>query len=158
MTKRTKVTREYLKSRIANEAYVILPDERTTICMLTMVNGFTVCGESSCVSKENFVKDLGEGYAFADALNKAWDFEGYLLAEELNPDLEKIARLCHEVNRAYCQAMDDDSQPAWDEAPDWQRDSAMNGVEAHLMHSLTPEESHNLWMKQKEVMAGSMVQ
>lgn len=150
MTKRTKVTESYLKSHIVNEEYLVLPDGRTTICMLTMVNGFTVRGESSCVSKENFVKDLGEGYAFADALNNAWAFEGYLLAEELNPDPEKIARLCHEVNRAYCRAMDDDSQPPWDEAPDWQRDSAIRGVENNLLSNLTPEESHNLWMMQKE--------
>lgn len=30
----------------------------------------------------------------------------------------QIAQVCHEVNRAYCQALGDDSQPAWDDAPD----------------------------------------
>lgn len=36
--------------------------------------------------------------------------------------LDKIARVCHEVNRAYCQALGDNSQPAWEDAPAWQRE------------------------------------
>lgn len=34
---------------------------------------------------------------------------------------DQIARVCHEVNRAYCQALGDNSQPTWEEAPQWQR-------------------------------------
>ena len=39
-------------------------------------------------------------------------------------EMDSIARVCHEVNRAYCQALGDDSQPTWEEAPEWQRASA----------------------------------
>ena len=46
--------------------------------------------------------------------------------------VEEIARVAHEVNRAYCQALGDDSQPAWEVAPQWQRDSAINGVTFHI--------------------------
>ena len=49
-----------------------------------MQNGFTVRGESSCVSAENFNKALGEKYAYAKAFDAAWAFEGYLLAELLH--------------------------------------------------------------------------
>ena len=35
--------------------------------------------------------------------------------QELN--IEKIAKACHEVNRAYCLALGDTSQPAWEDAP-----------------------------------------
>lgn len=77
----TKVTREHLGMRIASADYVVMPDGRTTVCQLTMQNGFTVRGESSCVSAENFNKELGEKYAYEKAFDAAWAFEGYLLAE-----------------------------------------------------------------------------
>ena len=81
MTTPTKVTREHLGMRIASADYVVMPDGRTTVCQLTMQNGFTVRGESSCVSIENFNKELGEKYAYEKAFDSAWAFEGYLLAE-----------------------------------------------------------------------------
>ena len=62
---------------------------------------------------------------------------------------EKIARIAHEVNRAYCGAIGDHSQPPWDEAPQWQRDSAIAGVRAHMKGGLTPEQSHESWLAHK---------
>lgn len=63
---------------------------------------------------------------------------------------EKIAQACHEVNRAYCQAIGDNSQPAWADAPQWQKDSAMLGVQLHLQNpSAGPQASHESWMAQK---------
>ena len=43
-------------------------------------------------------------------------------------DIELIARVCHEANRAYCAALGDASQAEWDKASDWQKDSVRNGV------------------------------
>jgi hypothetical protein len=64
--------------------------------------------------------------------------------------IEQIARVAHHVNRAYCQAMGDNSQPEWEDAPDWQRESAISGVELHLQNpNMTPEMSHSAWMKVK---------
>lgn len=60
------------------------------------------------------------------------------------------ARVAHEVNRAYCQALGDDSQPAWEDAPDWQKESAAMGVAFHLANpDAGPEASHNSWSAQK---------
>lgn len=59
------------------------------------------------------------------------------------------ARVCHEVNRAYCQAIGDDSQPSWDDAPDWQKESALLGVDLHTHNDVGPEASHESWMAQK---------
>lgn len=81
MTLPTKVTKEALQAKIASIDYVVMPDGRTTVCQLTMQNGFTVRGESSCVSVENFNKELGEKYAYEKAFDAAWAFEGYLPAE-----------------------------------------------------------------------------
>lgn len=64
--------------------------------------------------------------------------------------MEEIARLCHNVNRAYCKSIGDDSQPTWKESPEWQKVSAIRGVLYHLRNDVTPEESHVSWMKEKE--------
>lgn len=63
---------------------------------------------------------------------------------------ESIARVAHEVNRAYCQALGDNSQPPWNDAPQWQRESAMLGVRLHLENpDAGPQASHESWMAQK---------
>ena len=64
--------------------------------------------------------------------------------------IEKIAEVTHEVNRAYCAAIGDSSQPAWIDAPEWQRGSIVRGVIAHLNEDLTPEQSHDSWLAVKE--------
>ena len=64
-------------------------------------------------------------------------------------DLDKIAKICHEANRAYCQTLGDYSQDTWDVAPAWQRASARAGVDLHLMGDFGPEASHIAWMKMK---------
>jgi len=61
-----------------------------------------------------------------------------------------IAKVAHETNRHYCQTIGDDSQLLWEDAPDWQKDSAVNGVKFHLEN---PEAgcsaSHESWLKEK---------
>tara|TARA_Y100001938_G_scaffold140488_1_gene208738 strand:- start:287 stop:673 length:387 start_codon:yes stop_codon:yes gene_type:complete len=63
--------------------------------------------------------------------------------------IEHAARTCHEVNRAYCQGLGDDSQPSWDEAPEWQKASARAGVRLHWSQDVGPEASHESWYAQK---------
>jgi hypothetical protein len=59
--------------------------------------------------------------------------------------------IAHEVNRAYCESVGDTSQPPWTQAPDWQKASARNGVDAALADpSRTPRQSHEGWMREKE--------
>jgi hypothetical protein len=66
-------------------------------------------------------------------------------------NLEQVAKVAHEINRAYCQAIGDNSQPTWEDAPEWQKSSAVNGVKFHLENSNAgPDASHNSWLKQKE--------
>lgn len=64
-------------------------------------------------------------------------------------NISDIARIAHEANRAYCISIGDLSQLPWPQAPDWQRKSAVVGVRAHLASDLTPEQSHEAWMKHK---------
>jgi hypothetical protein len=61
-----------------------------------------------------------------------------------------IARVCHEANREYCSTLGDHTQPPWDEAPEWQTDSAVSGVEFHLANpEATAAASHENWLKDK---------
>lgn len=61
-----------------------------------------------------------------------------------------IAKACHEVNKVYCESIGDNSQVSWNDAPQWQKDSAMSGVRYHLHYpDSTPEDSHNSWLKEK---------
>ena len=54
------------------------------------------------------------------------------------------------MNRAYCQALVDHSQVPWEDAPQWQRDSAMLGVRLHIENpEAGPQVSHESWMAQK---------
>lgn len=65
-------------------------------------------------------------------------------------NITQIARVAHEINRAYCFALGDNSQPAWESAPAWQRDSAVKGVEFHLNNPGTPPSaSHDAWLQEK---------
>lgn len=63
--------------------------------------------------------------------------------------VDAVAKICHEANRALCSALGDNSQPAWDDAPDWQKASARNGVEFHVMNNAPASASHENWMKEK---------
>lgn len=63
----------------------------------------------------------------------------------------EIAKLCHEVNRAYCSALGDTSHLPWDDAPGWQRDSAIKGVRSLLAGQITsPEATHEAWLAYKQ--------
>ena len=62
----------------------------------------------------------------------------------------EIARVAHEVNRAYCEALGDHSQTSWETAPQWQQDSAVTGVNLHLDNpDAGPQASHESWLAEK---------
>lgn len=78
-----KLTMNDILDKVKGATYTVLPDGRTTICQLTLENGFSVEGKSACVDIANFNKATGEQYAYNNAVDKIWELEGYLLAETL---------------------------------------------------------------------------
>ena len=64
--------------------------------------------------------------------------------------LSAVAQVCHEANRGYCAALGDNSQLPWDEAPEWQKKSAVDGVLFCIENpSAPPSASHDSWLAQK---------
>jgi len=82
-----RLTPELIDAKIKSTDYHVFPDTCLTVCCLTLVNGFTVTGESACASPENFDKEIGQSIAFGNARDKIWALEGYLLKERLHQSL-----------------------------------------------------------------------
>jgi hypothetical protein len=76
-----RITIDHLNSIIVAEQFERPIGTTLTICILSLRNGFTVTGESACVDPANFDKTKGEEIARANAFDKLWPLEGYLLAE-----------------------------------------------------------------------------
>tara|TARA_Y100000310_G_C20613136_1_gene779111 strand:+ start:338 stop:859 length:522 start_codon:yes stop_codon:yes gene_type:complete len=81
------------------------------------------------------------------AINES-ERDALALANEM--DDESIARVCHEVNRALCEAFGDTSQPSWEDAPPWQKESGRMGVAMHRAADVGPEANHVAWMVNKK--------
>ncbi len=65
---------------------------------------------------------------------------------------EDIAKICHEANKSYCEVLGDCSQQNWVDAPEWQRTSAIKGVEFIIDNpNAGPSASHVSWLKEKEL-------
>ena len=84
LTRDPRLTPNDIDNQIIGEQYYRFPGTTTTVCCLTLRNGFSVIGESSCVSGGNFDEEIGQRVAESDARRKIWQLEGYLLKEKLN--------------------------------------------------------------------------
>ena len=73
-----------IDAAIVSETYTVLPSGKAMVCELILRNGFSVRGESACVSKENFNEEIGRRISYEDARNKVWMLEGYLLQDKLH--------------------------------------------------------------------------
>lgn len=151
-----KVTKDQIEGRIDSVSYHRL-GATTTLCFLALDNGYSVLGHSACVNPQNYDEQIGQSLAYEDAVRQLWPLFGFELAERqhqkalsIDQNRARIARVCHEINREYCRALGDDSQPAWEEAPDWQVQSAIEGVAFHLANpDAGPEASHANWLETK---------
>jgi hypothetical protein len=76
-----KVTVSDMQAKVKSSTYTRLPDSTTTVCQITLENGYTLIGTSACVDPANFNQALGEKYAYEKAFNQLWDLEGYLLKQ-----------------------------------------------------------------------------
>jgi hypothetical protein len=62
----------------------------------------------------------------------------------------EIAIMCHQANKTWCEINDDFTQKSWNEAEEWQRMSAVKGVEFRLANPDAGKDAqHNAWMQDK---------
>jgi hypothetical protein len=78
-----RLTPEAIEKAIVKEQYHVYDGTTFTGCLLTLTNGYTVHGESACVSASNFDAEIGRKVAREDAKRKIWALEGYLLKRTL---------------------------------------------------------------------------
>lgn len=78
-----RVTPQKIDDVIADVYYYVFPNTTLTICVIELVNGFNVTGQSAAASPENFDADYGKELAFVDARRKIYELEGYLLKQRL---------------------------------------------------------------------------
>jgi len=72
----------------------------------------------------------------------------------VEPLIEAIASICHEANRAWCDHWGSDVQVPWKDAPQWQKDSAVDGVrfivDCHKRgFKFSAEDVHEHWRDKK---------
>jgi hypothetical protein len=79
-----RVTPQSVDQSIVAEDYHVFPGTTFTVALLTLENGFTVCGQSACASPENFDAGLGRKIARADARDKIWALQGYALRQKIH--------------------------------------------------------------------------
>lgn len=64
--------------------------------------------------------------------------------------ITSIAKICHQANKAYCESIGDTSQVEWEDAPEWQKNSAILGVRFSINNLDKPiSANHESWLKVK---------
>jgi hypothetical protein len=76
-----RVTVAEMQAKVKSSTYTRLRDSTTTVCQITLENGYTLVGTSACVDPANFNQSISEMIAYRNAFEKLWDLEGYLLKQ-----------------------------------------------------------------------------
>jgi RyR domain. len=65
--------------------------------------------------------------------------------------IEQIAKVCHDANKSFCEMIGDNSQVAWEQAPEWQKETMIAGVTFCIDNpNALPSANHDSWLKKKE--------
>lgn len=78
-----RVTPDRIQETIQLTEYHVFPGSLTTVCQITLTNGYTVIGTSACASPANFDAEIGQEIAERKAREQIWGLEGYLLKQKL---------------------------------------------------------------------------
>jgi len=72
-----KLTKEILEQHILKKDYVRMW-HKTTVCIITLDNGYEVIGSSACINPEDYDLEIGKKFAYEDAFEKLWSLFGFL--------------------------------------------------------------------------------
>jgi len=87
-----RMTPDAIMGQIKDTTFKVFEGSQLTVCVLTLQNGFTVTGESACVSPENFDAEIGQKVSRENAIEKIWMLEGYRLKQHLFEESNKEAK------------------------------------------------------------------
>ncbi len=108
--------------------------------------------QSVCI-KPMFPDDWDERDAALDAMERTKPTiiaDGETLGVNRRLTVKHLSIICHEVIRLFCAAIGDNSQPPWNEAPDWQKASSITGIRWRLDNPQAPKSgAHDSWMATK---------
>lgn len=79
-----RITLESMKAKIDKVEYMwpsCIP--HMTICVILLENGYALVGTSAPGDPENYNAELGQKFAYEDALRKMWPLEAYLMRERM---------------------------------------------------------------------------
>jgi hypothetical protein len=95
------LTLDDINRAIVKADYIRYNDTTLMLCILTLVGGFLVVGQSPCIDPAIFDEAVGRTLARNDAVSKVWTLEGYLLNFKLRKGLDAV---CDERDAALAQA------------------------------------------------------
>ena len=101
--------------------------------------------------KEKVSRDLLKCFnESADNTNIAGEIETGIAKDPGNYELfsiEDVAKIIHQANKALCESQNDLSQKDYEEAEQWQKDSAIDGIKYFINNPNTPASAlHQKWM------------
>lgn len=85
MSEQRKLTPADIDAAIKSVEYSKM-GEKTSVCLVTLVNGYELIGVSSCVDPANFDPQIGNDLALKKAKDQIWMLEGYVLQNKLTND------------------------------------------------------------------------
>jgi len=79
-----RLTPADIDNEIVSEAFHVFEGTTTTVCCLTLQNGYNVIGTSAAASLENFDEEIGKKLARERAREQIWALAGYELKSILS--------------------------------------------------------------------------
>lgn len=78
------ITQENVDKFIAKTEVVPINNNKTTVVLATLANGFIIVEGSSCVDEDNYDEKIGVECCVERIKNKVWEFLGFLLQTATN--------------------------------------------------------------------------
>ena len=70
------LTEEQIKNQIDSVVFQKIW-KKTTLCLMTLKNGFEIVTSSSCIDPENYDQEIWEKISEEKAMDKLWELEWY---------------------------------------------------------------------------------
>lgn len=93
------LTENEIEDAVQEEMYLTV-GRKTTVCCLTLKNGFEIIGSSGCVNPYDYDIEVGKKYARKRAIDKVWELMGFMQQVDDSRQLERLKTLQQEAAQA----------------------------------------------------------